>query len=264
MRVIVCIKPVPDPKYWNRLRFETKTKTLVREGVPSTINTLDKNALEEALRLRDKVGGETIVLSLAPQDSLSVLREALAMGADHSILISDKAFAGSDTLATAYLLSAAISKLDTYDVILCGDQTLDSGTAQVSAQIAEFLGIPNLMHVSSIELTDEAQFLVKSQIEYGYMLVEIRAPMVLSVANQINEPRYITLMNILEAEQKTIEVWSSEELDLTEQWVGLAGSPTRMGDLIFPPKKKRAEILEGSPEEQAAELTDRLHRLGFC
>jgi electron transfer flavoprotein beta subunit len=264
MRIIVCIKPVPDPKYWNRLRFEAKTKTLVREGVPSIMNTLDKNALEEALRLRDKVDGEVIVLSLAPLDGISVLREALAIGADRAILISDKIFAGSDTLATAYILSAAMTKLGAYDIILCGDQTLDSGTAQVSTQIAEFLDIPNLMHIIAIELTDEAQFLVKSQIEHGHMLVEIRIPMVLSVANQINVPRYTTLMNILEAEQKSVEVWSSEELDLTERRVGLAGSSTQMGDYIFPTKRKKAEILQGSPEAQAAELTDRLHRLGFC
>jgi electron transfer flavoprotein beta subunit len=264
MRIIVCIKPVPDPKYRNRLRFEAKTKTLVREGVQSIINTLDKNALEEALRLREKVGGEVIVLSLAPQDSVSVMREALAMGADRSVLLSDKIFAGSDTLATAYILSTAIRKLGACDIVLCGDQTLDSGTAQVSPQIAVFLGIPNLMHVSAIELTDEAQFLVQSQIEHGYMLVKIRPPMVLSVTNQLNETRYTTLINILEAEQKTIELWSSEELDLAEPWVGLAGSPTQMCDFIFPTKKKKAEILQGSPEEQAAELTDRLHRLGFC
>ena len=263
MRIVVCIKPVPDPKYWNRLRFETKTKTLVREGVPSIINTLDKNALEEALRLREKVGGEVIVLSLAPLDGISVLREALAMGADRAILVSDKIFAGSDTLATAHILSAAITKLGAYDIILCGDQTLDSGTGQVSTQIAEFLDIPNLMHIIAIELTDGGQFLVKSEIEHGYMLVEIGAPMVLSVANQINEPRYTTLKNILQAEQKTIEIWSSGELNLSERLVGLAGSSTQMGDFIFPEKKKEAEILQGSPEEQAAELTDRLHRLGF-
>jgi electron transfer flavoprotein beta subunit len=200
---------------------------------------------------------------LAPRDTIPVLKEALAMGANRAVLLSDKIFAGSDTLATSYLLSTAIKKLGAYDIILCGDQTSDSGTAQVSAQIAEFLDIPNLMHVSAIELTDEVQFMVKEQIEYGYMLVEISPPMVLSVTNQLNKPRYTTLMNILEAEQKSIEVWSSKELDLAEPWVGLAGSPTRMGDLIVPMKKKKAEILQGSPEEQAAELTDRLHRLGF-
>jgi electron transfer flavoprotein beta subunit len=262
--IIVCIKPVPDPKYWNRLRFNATTNTLVREGIPSIINTLDKNALEEALRLREKVGGEVIALSLAPRDTIPVLKEALAMGADRAVLLSDKIFAGSDTLATSYLLSSAIKQLGAYDIILCGDQTSDSGTAQVSAQIAEFLGIPNLMHVSAVELTDEVQFMVKAQIEHGYMLVEISPPMVLSVTNQLNEPRYTTLMNILEAEQKSIEVWSSKEMDLAELWVGLDGSPTRMGDFMVPAKRKKAEILQGSPEEQAAELTDRLHRLGFC
>jgi len=263
MGIIVCIKPVPDPKYWNRLRFDANTNTLVREGIPSIINPLDKNALEEALRLRERLGSEVIVLSLAPHDAIPVLKEALAMGADRAVLVSDKTFAGSDTLATSYLLSAAIKRVGAYEIILCGDQTSDSGTAQVSAQIAEFLDIPNLMHVSAIELKDGVQCRVKAHIEHGYMLVEIRPPMVLSVTNQLNEPRYTTLMNILDAEQKSIEVWSSKDMDLAEPWVGLAGSPTQMGDFVVPTKKRKAEMLQGTPEQQAAALTDRLHRLGF-
>src|SRR4030042_2608012 len=151
MRTIVCLKPVPDPKYWGQLRLDPKTKTLIRGESPSIINPLDKKALEAALQLREREGGEVVVLSMAPPNVTPVLREALAMGADRSILLSDVAFAGSDTLATSYIMSAAIRKMSPYQLILCGDQTLDGSTGQVSAQIAEFLDIPNLIHVNAIE-----------------------------------------------------------------------------------------------------------------
>jgi electron transfer flavoprotein beta subunit len=174
------------------------------------------------------------------------------------------AFAGSDTLGTAYVLAAGIRKLGSFDLILCGDQTIDGGTAQVSAQVAEFLGVPNLMHVSAVDDSPDGFWLVRSQIEHGYMLVEIRPPMVLSVVKAINEPRYVTLMNILEAEQKVIEIWSAKDLDLTEPWAGLEGSPTKMADLFVPERKAKGEMLTGEPAEQAVKLADRLHRLGFC
>jgi electron transfer flavoprotein beta subunit len=258
------MKPVPDPRHWNRLALDPTTRTLVRKGIPGTINPLDRNALEVALRLREKHSGEVIVLSMAPEEARPVVTEALAMGADRAVLISDVAFAGSDTLGTAYVLAAGIRKLGSFDLILCGDQTIDGGTAQVSAQVAEFLGVPNLMHVSAVDDSPDGFWLVRSQIEHGYMLVEIRPPMVLSVVKAINEPRYVTLMNILEAEQKVIEIWSAKDLDLTEPWAGLEGSPTKMADLFVPERKAKGEMLTGEPAEQAVKLADRLHRLGFC
>jgi electron transfer flavoprotein beta subunit len=264
MRIIVCLKPVPDPKHWSRLALDPKTKTLIREGIPNIINPLDRKALEAALQLREKEGGEVITISMAPPSTLSVLREGLAMGADRSVLLSDVAFAGSDALATSYIISNAIRKLAPYDLILCGDQTLDGGTSLVSAQIAELLGIPNLMRVSAIEAKSGGLFHVRSQIEQGYMLVEMKPPMVLSVVKEINEPRYITLMNILAAEKKEIQVWSSSDLSLEEPWVGLKGSPSQMADLIIPEVKRKAEMLEGDPAEMGRSLADRLHRLGYC
>jgi len=264
MKTIVCMKPVPDPRHWNRLALDPTTRTLVRKGIPGTINPLDRNALEAALRLREKHSGEVIVLSMAPEEARPVVKEALAMGADRAVLISDVAFAGSDTLGTAYVLAAGIRKLGPFDLILCGDQTIDGGTAQVSAQVAEFLGVPNLMHVSAVDDSPAPFWLVRSQIEHGYMLIEIRPPMVLSVVKAINEPRYVTLMNILEAEQKVIEVWSAKDLDLTEPWAGLERSPTKMADLFVPERKAKGEMLTGEPAEQAVKLADRLHRLGFC
>jgi electron transfer flavoprotein beta subunit len=264
MRTIVCLKPVPDPKHWSQLRLDPKTKTLIREGIPNIINPLDKNALEAALQLREKAGGDVTVLSMAPPNVLPVLREALAMGADQSILLSDMRFAGSDTLATAYVTATAINKISHYDLILCGDQTLDGGTGQVSTQVAEFLRIPNLIHVSKIEIQGEGVYRVESQFEDGFMRVELRAPAVLSVTKEINEPRYITLMDILESEKKTIHVWSSKDLSLTEPWVGLKGSPSQMADLIVPDVKRNLELLRGEPSELAKVLAERLHRMGYC
>jgi electron transfer flavoprotein beta subunit len=264
MRIIVSLKPVPDLKHWNSLQLDPKTKTLVRKGIPGTINPLDRYALEAALRLREKHGGEVVILSMAPPDAIPVLKEALAMGADRAVLLSDPLFAGADTLGTAYTLSAGIEKIGPFDLVLCGDQTVDGGTAQVSAQLAEFLGVPNVMHVSDIDVTPDGIWSVRSQIEHGYTLLKIKPPMALSVVKGIGEPRYVTLMNILEAEAKEIQVWSAQDLPLREPWVGLAGSPTQMADLFVPHKKGTAEVLSGPPAEQAAFLADRLHRLGFC
>ena len=251
MRIIVCIKPVPDPKYWSRLGLHPKTKTLIRGGIPNIINPLDKKALEAALQLREKEGGEVVIISMAPSSTTHVLREALAMGADWSILLSDLAFAGSDALATSYIIATAIKKLVPYHIILCGDHTLDGGTSLVSSQIAEFLGIPNLMHISAIETHNAVMFRVRSHIERGYMWIEVKPPVVLSVVKEINEPRYITLMNILEAEKKEIQIWSLKDLSLSEPWVGLNGSPSQMADLLIPVKERKGEILQGEPSKMA-------------
>ncbi len=265
MRIIVCLKPVPDPRYWNRLGLDPETKTLLRDGIPNVINPLDKKALEAALQLREREGGEVITVSMAPPNTTPVLREALSMGADRSILLSDSAFAGSDGLATSYILSTAIKQLAPYHLILCGDQSVDGATSMVSSQVAEFLDIPNLMHVSAIEPQKGAGvFRVRSQIEQGYFWAEVKPPMALSVVKEINEPRYITLMNILQGEEKEIQAWSSRDLSLTGPWVGLRGSPSRMADLLISTMKRKGEILQGDPSEMAKALADRLHRWGYC
>ncbi len=265
MRIIVCLKPVPDPKYWHRVSLDPESKTMIREGLASTINPLDKNALEEALRLKEQYGGDVMVISMAPPEMTPVIRQALAMGADRAILLSDRAFGGSDTLGTAYILSEAIKAAGDFDLVLCGNETIDSGTAQVSAQVAEFLDVPNLMFVSRIESVQGSFFRVRCQSEGGYRVVEISPPMVLAVLKEINNPRYVTMMNILAAEEKEIRVWSSGDLQLTEPCFGLADSPTRMVDLFKPELDRRAEMLDGQDAEaQAKELATRLHRLGFC
>ncbi len=186
------------------------------------------------------------------------------MGADRAILLSDRSFAGSDTLATSYILASAVKKISSYDLILCGDQTLDGGTGQVGPQVAEFLDIPNLIHVSDIEMAEEGKVHVQSGIEHGSLRIEVRTPVVLSVTKEINEPRYITLMNILEGEKKEIQTWSSRDISLTEPWVGLKGSPSQMADLIIPEGKRKLERLDGEPSEMAKGLAERFHRMGYC
>ena len=264
MRTVVLLKPVPDPKHWHKLELDPATRTLVRTGIQMTINPLDKNALEEALRLRGAGDGEVIVISMAPPEAGPVLREALAFGADRAVLLSDRKFAGSDTLGTAHVLADAVKALGEFDLVLCGDETVDGGTAQVSAQVAEFLGVANLMHVSGIEVREGGPWRVRSLIERGRVLIEIEPPMVLSVVKGINDPRFVTMMNILAAEKRELLTWTADDLNLTEPVVGLTDSPTRMADLFVPEGKGKAEFLTGDPEVQAAELADRLHRLGFC
>ncbi len=263
MRIIVCIKPVPDPKHANRITLDENTKTMVRHNVPTVINPLDKHALEASIALRDRFGGEVTVISMAPEGCISVLREALAMGADHLIVLSDRRFAGSDTLATASIIAAAVKTTGPFDLLLCGDETTDSGTSQVSPQIAEFLGVPNLMHVSAIDVTDDGLFRVRSRFEAGYVVAELKAPMVLSVIRDLNEPRYITLMNILDGEAKDVRVLTADDMILKEPWIGLEGSPTQIVDLTSPERRARAEMLGGSAREQAQALADRLYRMGF-
>lgn len=264
MKIVVCLKPTPDPKHWHKLKLDPETKTLVRTGIPAIINPLDKHALEEAICLREKHGGEVIVLSMAPPDSTSVIREALAMGADRAVLLADRFFAGSDTLGTAHVLAEGVRTLGEFDLVICGNETIDGGTAQVSAQIAEYLDVPNIMHVSQLEYEQAGVLTVRSRIERGYRRIEIAPPVVLSVVKEINEPRYVTMMNILDAESKEINIKCVDDINLSEKCVGLTDSPTQMADLFLPERGGKAEMLEGDAETMAGELADRLHRLGFC
>jgi electron transfer flavoprotein beta subunit len=260
-RVIVCLKPVPDPKAWDRLRLDPVTKTLVREGIPSIINPLDKQALEAALGIKDAHGTEVVLLSMAPSWSRPVLREALAMGADRAVLLSDGRFAGSDTLATARILSEGIRRLKPFDLIFCGNFTLDGSTAQVPSQIAELLGIPNIMHVSKMEIREAGQLVVTQKIERGYVKLVAEPPLLLSFTKEANKPRYSTFLEILAAEKREIAIWTNDDLNLDAGNIGLRGSPTQMAELLLRPKTRQGLRLEGSPEEMARLLVDKITQL---
>lgn len=268
MRMIVCLKPVPDPKYWKNLTIDPVLKVLVREGMPNVINPLDRNALEEALIIKERQGGEVIILSMAPPFCLSVVREALAIGGDRAILLSDRAFAGSDTLATSYILSEAAKKLAPFDLILCGNETIDGGTAQVGPQLSQFLGLEGINFVCRVEesLDEEGKgrsLIVRRRAEHGYMRMEVKLPALLSLVKEVNIPRYATFMGILGAEKKEIQVWNRNDLNIDSRRIGLTGSPTKMSNLFMPELKRRREIVKGTPEVVSSLIVDKIHRAGL-
>jgi electron transfer flavoprotein beta subunit len=262
-RIIVCIKPVPDPLAWDRLAMDPVTKTLIREGIPNVINPLDKQALEAALQIKDVCGAEVVLLSMAPAASRPVLREALAMGADRAVLLSDQWFAGSDTLATSRILAAAIGRLAPFDLICCGNFTLDGSTAQVPSQVAEFLEIPNIMHVSGMEFTPAQPLLVTQKFEHGSVKLEGEPPLLLSFTKEANKPRYSSFLEILAAESREIAVWTNADLQLGAGLIGLGGSPTQMADLLVRRKVRQGLRLEGTPEEIVRQLADKISQLGM-
>jgi electron transfer flavoprotein beta subunit len=262
-RIIVCVKPVPDPKDWDRLRLDPTTKTLVRAGIASVINPLDKQALEAALEIKDAQAAEVVILAMAPPASQPVLREALALGADRAVLLSDQAFAGSDTLATSRILAAGIRRLGAFDLICCGNFTLDGSTAQVPSQVAELLGIPNIMHVSKMELGEGKRVLITQKIEQGYVRLESEPPLLLSFTKEANKPRFSSFLEILAAEKRQIAIWTNAELNLEEAVIGLKGSPTQMADLLLRQKGRQGLRLEGNPEEMARLLVDKIHQMGL-
>ena len=259
---IVCVKPVPDSHYWSQLTLDAATKTLRREGIPSILNPLDKHALEEALRIKEKFGGKVTVISMAPLTAINNLKEAIAIGADEALLLSDKSFAGGDTLATSYVLSAAIKKLGRFDLIICGNKSLDAGSGQVGPEIAEFLGIAHMTHVTKLDFLGEGHIRLERALEHGYMTAEARTPILLSVIKEINIPRHIPLMRISNAAQAEVRVWTSKDLDIDSSLIGLSGSPTRVLDLFLPEMKRRGEMIEGTPETASKLLVQRLRELG--
>jgi electron transfer flavoprotein beta subunit len=262
-RIIVCLKPVPDPKAWDRLAMDPLTKTLIREGIPNVINPLDKHALEAALEIKDIHGSEVVLLAMAPVSTQPVLREALAMGADRAVLLSDQWFAGSDTLATSRILAAAIRRLAPFDLICCGNFTLDGSTAQVPSQIAELLGIPNIMHVSHLELKGTKQVVVTQKIEHGSVKLAAEVPLLISFTKEANRPRYSSFLEILAAEGREIAIWCNADLHLGAGLIGLGGSPTQMADLFVKYKTRQGQRIEGSPEKIARQLADKLHQMGI-
>ena len=261
-RIIVCIKPVPDPKHWDQVSMDPVTQTLKREGIPSIINPLDKHALEAALSIREAQGGEVVLLSMAPPFADSIIREGLAMGADRAVLLSDPLFAGSDTLATAHILAAGCQWIGAFDMVLCGNLSIDGSTAQVCSQLAEFLDLPNVMHVIGLDWED-TNLIITRKIEHGHTKLKGSLPLVLSVRKELNKPRYIPFTGIIAAETKEIKVVSSKDLQLDSTLIGLDGSPTKMAGLEIRRFQRAKERLEGSVEEKVEKLADRIYQYGI-
>jgi electron transfer flavoprotein beta subunit len=260
MHAIVCIKQVPDT---TEVKINPETNTLIREGVASIINPFDTYAIEEGLLLKEKFGGKVTVLSMGPPQAREALKEAVAMGADEAILLSDRAFAGSDTWATAYTVSQAIRRLAPYDVILCGKQAIDGDTGQVGPGIARQLGLPQLTYVCHIQEIDPPGARIRAErlLEEGREIVSCSLPVLLTVVKDINQPRYPTFMGIRRATRMEIPVWGHEELPEAESaYLGLDGSPTQVVRIFHPPARgEKVTLLSGdTPAEVASSLADRL------
>ena len=261
--IVVCIKQVLHSDYYSKARIDPITKTLKREEYPAIMNPLDKHALEAALQIKDEQGGRVTVISMGPPQTEEALREALAMSADDAALLCDRAFAGADTLATSFALAAGIRTIHRVDLILCGNETSDSGTGQVGPQLAVFMDIPAITYVRKIELFEDFTIRVKRTIESGYLVMETQLPALLAVVKEVNTPRYPSLVGIADAAKKPIRRLTAKDLNLNAAQVGVKGSPTETEEIFTPELKKRqGEILEGSPEEVSKQLVLKLRERG--
>ncbi|HVI42344.1 MAG TPA: electron transfer flavoprotein subunit beta/FixA family protein [Anaerovoracaceae bacterium] len=259
---IVCIKPVPDPKYYDRITINPVTKTITREGIPSIINPADKHALEAALQIKERYGGEVIVITMAPPNAEENLREALAMGADEAVLLSDRAFGGADTLATSYTLACGIAKLGGFDLIFTGVESADGATSQVPAQLAEQLNIPHLWNVKRLADIDNNRIRADVQMENGYMKYEVELPALFAVTREINKPRFTTIMGVMKAKKKPLKVFGSQDIEIEAERSGLKGSPTQAGGIYAPSMGRKGRLLKESAEESAAEIIKELRKAG--
>ena len=255
MHFVVCIKQVPKT---TEVKIDPETNTLIREGVESVLNPFDYYAIEEALRLREKLGGKVTGLSMGPPQADAVLREAISMGVDDGILLSDRAFAGSDTWATSYALAAALRKIGDYNVILFGKQASDGDTAQVGPGIAAHLDLPQVTYVRKIEEIDENRVVAERLMETGYEVVEAPLPCVLTVVKEINDYRLPSLKGKMAAKKAEIPVWGAGDIDADPVKLGLDGSPTKVIKIFTPPPREGGEMLDGEPAEVAPKLAEKL------
>lgn len=254
MNIVVCIKQVPNT---NEVKLDPVTGTLIREGVPSIINPDDKAGLEAALRLKDSMGAHVTVLSMGPPQADAALREALAMGADEAILVSDRAFGGADTWATSTTIAAAIKNLD-YDLIITGRQAIDGDTAQVGPQISEHLGIPNISYAEEIKVEGDS-IVVKRQYEDRYHIIKAKMPCLITALAELNEPRYMTPMGIWDAyHEKEVTIWTLEDLDVDRSNIGLKGSPTRVWKSFTKPLKAAGTVVNTDVQDSVRFLMDSL------
>ena len=260
MKIVVCIKQVPDSI---EVEIDEETKRIKRESVKGIINPFDMYALEEALRLKERFGGETVVLTMGPPQAEEALREALAMGLDRAILVTDRAFAGSDTLATGYTLKCAIDKLGGADIVLCGKEAMDGSTGQVGPYLAETLSIPYVTFVSKVSTVENAQVECERLMEDHYETLRSPLPAVLTVVKEINEPRIPSLRGMLKAKKAEITKWTAEEIGGDPARFGQDGSPTRVVEVWKHTLAKEGKILEGEPDELAGLLLTELREKGL-
>lgn len=261
-KIVVCIKPIPDPAFYDQITIDPVKKTIQREGIPAVINPEDRHAINEALKIKEKHGGRVILLSMAPAAARTNLLEGLAMGADEAYLLNDRRFAGADTLATSYVLAKGIDKIGGADLVITGSQTGDGATSQVSSQLGEWLELPHLLGVTECEILSADDVRVKTKAENGYMEWKAGLPLVLGVTREINKPGLTTIYGVNKAWKKPYTIFTGDDLDLEEARIGLAGSPTRPGKVFTPDRNRSCELVKGNGEELVSLLISRLREHG--
>jgi electron transfer flavoprotein beta subunit len=255
MKIIVCVKQVPDT---HEITINPETGTLIREGVPSILNPDDANAVEEALRVKDRFPDTRVTaLTMGPPQAKAILEECIAMGVDDAALLSDRALGGSDTWATSNALAAGIRKIGDYDIVFTGRQAIDGDTAQVGPQIAEKLGLTQITYVSHFEQTESGEVLVHRALEAGYEVLKVKRPCLLTAIKELNTPRYMSIPGILKAVRFDYKIWSAEDIGVDPETVGLKASPTHVFKSFTPKPKGKGLTVEGdTPRELAGNLLD--------
>ncbi len=253
MNIVVCIKQVPDT---TEVKLDPIKGTLIRDGVPSIINPDDKSGLEAALNLKDEYDAHVTVLTMGPPQAKNALREALAMGADEAILLTDRKFAGADTLATSTTLAAAIKNLK-YDLVIAGRQAIDGDTAQVGPQIAEHLDLPQVSYVSDLLKKDDF-VIIRREFEDGYHMLEVKLPCLITTLSEMNKPRYMSVGGVVEAYEKEIITWTCDDITVDIEKLGLNGSPTKVKKSFTKGIKDPGEIHELAPTEASKLIVQRL------
>lgn len=254
MNIIVSIKQVPDS---SDVKLDTKTGIMLRTSAEAVINPMDNYAIETALYLKEKYGGKVTVISMGPVRAVEALREALAMGCDKAVLLSDWKFAGSDTWATAYVLSLAIKKLAPFDIILCGERATDGETGQVGPEIAAYLDLPLGTYISKILDVGDSEARFERSIEGGRETVKTSLPFVAVVIKEIGTPRFATVRSKLKAKRTEIPVWGIDDIDAKQEWIGLEGSPTRVIKIENPKITREGKLFTPKNPEELEEVAYR-------
>lgn len=245
---VVCLKQVPDT---SEVRIDPVTNTLMREGVPSIINPYDIHGLEEAICLKEKVGGKVTIISMGPLQAMEAVKKAMSFGADRAILLSDRAFGGSDSLATAYILSTALKKInetEPIDLVLAGKEAIDGDTAQTGPGIAQRLGFAQLTYVIKVRELTDLSITVERKTEFGRQVVEAKLPALITVEKELNDLRYASLPDVMKAAEYAPEIWDSKTLSFDATYMGLKGSPTSVSRIFAPLGRSGGEIIDGTKD----------------
>lgn len=251
MNIIVCVKQVPSS---NKVNMDPITKTIVREGKQSVINPYDAFALEEALSIKDRIAANVIVVSMGIPSTENILRDSIARGADNGILLSDRKFAGADTLATSYTLKLGIESLEKYDMILCGKLSVDGDTGQIGPELAEQLGIPHITDVEEFIKINGSSVICKKVDEYSFKIVEVKLPALFTINKDINVPRLPSITGITKSKEHYIEVIDSSMIGADDMRIGLNGSPTNVVRTFVPDNEKKSYFFEGNTYEKVQQL----------